>query len=91
MDTSIAGCGLSARFVKKIEIDTCEAARNVVAGLRIADCDDFKIISSLTEGNDGRGVEVLRFGEAAPQVDESGNVSRLNGADAKDRKQPNSD
>jgi len=91
MDTSIAGCGLSARFVKKIEIDTCEAARNVAAGLRIADCDDIKIISSLTEGNDGRGVEVLRLGEAVSQVDESGNVSRLNGADAKDRNRPYSD
>jgi hypothetical protein len=70
--------------VKKVEIDGCEAARNVLAGLRIADCDDVEITGSLTEGNDGKGIEVLRLGIQVSQKDDRGNVSRLNGADASD-------
>jgi hypothetical protein len=81
-DSSIAGCGLSARSVEEIKVDGCEAARNKAAGLRFADCDSVAVTRLLTEGNDGRGLEFLRWGKQTSLKVGQGNISQLNRADS---------
>lgn len=80
-DTSIWGTGIELTYSSDISVSNCEAARNCLNGIRVADCSNVSISGSLAEGNGGCGIICEPVVDGNRRIVVIDNLSHYNGKD----------
>ncbi len=77
-DDSPFGCGITLSECSGVRILSCEAARNVLDGIRLADCADAAVENCLLEANDGMGLRMATLHSGCSNVTEKNNLLQYN-------------
>jgi hypothetical protein len=75
---SMFGSGVAVSFGHNVAIRDCEIARNCLDGVRVAECQQVTVESSLAEGNGGSGIAQQTWMEPNVGVVAHGNTLRNN-------------
>lgn len=81
LDDSPWGSGLDAVASSGIVISGCEAARNRLHGVQVAESMGIQIRGNLFEGNDASGLILEKLMDGVRQLETTGNLMRNNGRD----------
>ena len=77
---SFHGCGLAVAFGKAITVRDCEAARNSLDGVQLAECDGVEMTRCLAEGNGNQGIAQPVWMDPSIHVTLRDNLLQNNGA-----------
>jgi hypothetical protein len=78
LSNAMFGAGVEVSFGRAIAIRNCEAARNALEGVRLAQCAQVTVEGCLAEGNGAAGIAQLLWAEPNQQVVLHGNTLRNN-------------